>query len=269
MGVGLSTCASTCCVPDALSFRGKMQDDAIGGKHGCATEASSINLAVGVPDELGPVGDKGNMLVFRDDRPPEMSGTPCGTPRSGRRAQGGAAEFATAVDSCTMLNDLDFLATPEWQTMPPTNPSELEEKMLKEAETASLDKVYNVALKALWHNCPDALEVGLRRAEGSPLSEDQARDKRFMAQKLEFTRIRQRFVALCMDFHGSGAPTEASKSSLRSGVAEVEERCTKLMAAQPDEQMTQLPGLIGKRDTLMLQTRIRTIAAKLFESSGK
>merc|ERR1719235_484824 len=88
-----------------------------------------------------------------------------------------SAPFRESVDSCTMLNDLDFLATPEWQTMPQAVPSAMELKLREEAETATQEKAYAVALK-----------VALNRVEGLNLDEVQARDKRFMAHKLEFTK---------------------------------------------------------------------------------
>lgn len=252
MGVGSPSCTAACCLPDALTFAGKSQEEVLGAHRHSITNGT-MNLSVGIPDELDGRENKSNMIIFRNDRAPaEM----CGTPRSARE------RFSNGVDSCTMLNDLDFLATPEWQTMPHPTPSALENNLLVEAESASPDAAYSVALRALWHNAPDALEVALRRAEGSPMTDAQARDKRFMEQKLEFTRIRQRFVVRCIDFRTSGT-SEASSITLRAGVAEIEERIEKLMVAQPDEQMTQLPGLIGKRDTLMLQARIRTITGQL------
>merc|ERR1719408_355202 len=152
--------------------------------------------------------------------------------------------------------------------MPQSTRSALEEGLIKEAESATQEKAYAVALKALWHNCPDALEVALRRVEGLNLSEVQARDKRFMAQKLEFTRIRQRFVALCVEFRSSGPPADASRAALTAGLEEVEQRLQGLMGEQLDEQVTQLPGLIQKRDTIMLQARIRTIAKRLLDGDG-
>jgi hypothetical protein len=167
-----------------------------------------------------------------------------------------------------MLNDLDFLTSPEWQTMPESIPSVLEKNLLKEAEVASPDAVYTIALKALWHNCPDAMEVALQRLEDSMIPEAQASDIQFMKQKLEFTRIRQTFVAQCIEYRSSGPATESSIATLRSGIEAIEERCKQLMTAQPDEQMTQLPGLISKRDTIMLLSRIRDISAKLLPKRG-
>lgn len=263
MGVGMPTCTSTCCIPDAITFAGKTQDEVFAAALPQKPHmGGALNLAVGVPDELEAQDMKKNMIVFRNDRAPTEMG---GTALSDRIASAGTQNRFSprAVDSCTMLNDLDFLATPEWQTMPQPTTSAIEEKLLKEAESVSQETAYPVALRALWHNCPDALEVALRRVEGLALSEVQARDKRFMGQKLEFTRIRQRFVALCIEFRSSGSPTEGSKARLREGVEAVEERCLTLMAVQPDEQVTQLPGLIQKRDTIMLQSRIRTITAQL------
>merc|ERR1719235_1081071 len=174
-----------------------------------------------------------------------------------------SAPFRESVDSCTMLNDLDFLATPEWQTMPQAVPSAMELKLREEAETATQEKAYAVALKALWHNCPGALEVALNRVEGLNLDEVQARDKRFMAHKLEFTKVRQRFVAMCIEYRSSGQAEASGSERYQAGLAEVEERLRHLINDQPDEQVTQLPGLIGKRDTIMLQSRIREISTKL------
>lgn len=295
MGLGLPTCTAACCLPDGFSFSGKSQDDVLtGGMHngmmGNTMKASSLNLH----DEVELHDDnKQNMIVFRNDRAPEpaithgqIGGCREAEPAIGtnsddfykraktemptissdteyRSAKTEPASYAFAADSCSMLNDLDFLTDPEWQTMPQPSRSSLEEELIKEAESVSLEKAYTVALKSLWHNCPDALEVALKRVEDLPLSEVQARDKRFMAQKLEFTRIRLKFVAYCIEFRSSGPATEVSEVMLRTGVAGLEEMLEQLMAEQPDEQMTQLPGLIQKRDTIMLQARIRTITKKL------
>lgn len=294
MGLGLPTCTAACCLPDGFSFGGKSQDDAFhggmrSGRMSHTMKASPLNFH----DEVELHDDnKQNMIVFRNDRAPEPAirhgvagGWREAEPATGtnpdssfkraktemptisaagedRRSQT-EASYEFAADSCSMLNDLDFLTDPEWQTMPQPSRSALEEGLIKEAETVLPEKAYAVALKSLWHNCPDALEVALQRVEDLPLSEAQARDKRFMAQKLEFTRIRQRFVAYCIEFRSSGPATEASEVTLRTGIAGLEEMLELLMAEQPDEQLTQLPGLIGKRDTIMLQARIRTIIKKL------
>jgi len=274
MGVGMPTCTAACCLPDNFTMAGKTQDDVFDGGHVAGNLHSALGPRqykprsevagiVGVADELREQSMKENMLVFRDNGAPSGNGPDLKKPSPPHSAPTREPIFHAAADSCTMLNDLDFLSTPEWQTMPQPTPSALEEKLLQEAETAPQESVYPIALRSLWHNCPDALEVALRRVDGFTLTEVQASDRKFMEQKLEFTRIRQRFVAHCIAFRSSGPPSEASKAALQVGVSEVEERCSNLMAAQPDEQKTQLPGLIQKRDTLMLLTRIRTIARQL------
>jgi hypothetical protein len=247
-----------CCLPDALNVAAK-QDEVFSRNFVKKPPASTdmvgpLNLAMGINDEHDSYGHKdANPLVFRDDRAPE------GSPPMSIRP---------AIDSCAMLCDLDFLTSPEWQTMPEAGRSELEEKLLLEAETASEDSVYAAALKALWHNCPDALEVALRRAKDVPMAEAQAQDALFMAQKLEFTRIRQQFVAECIKFRSSGAPTESSVATLQVASVNIDKRCSTLMDVQPDEQMTSLPGLITKRDTIMLQSRIAAISKQLLNGAG-
>jgi len=249
-----------CCLPDGLNVAAK-QDEVFSRTFAQkprdmrpADMVGTLNLAIGLNDEFAPCPEKNsNLLVLRDDRAPESS-----PPMSATRA----------MDSCAMLCDLDFLTTPEWQTMPDVTLTATEEKLLQEAETTSEDAVYAVALRALWHNCPDALEVALRRAKDVPMAEAQAQDAVFMAQKLEFTRIRQLYVAGCINFRSSGTPTETSVAALQAGGAAMEARCSKLMDVQLDEQMTSLPGLISKRDTLMLQSRMTTITKQLVNGSG-
>lgn len=163
-----------------------------------------------------------------------------------------------AADTASMLSDLDFLASSEWQTLPAPSESALDASLLQEVDSAAPGSAaYPIAMKALWHNCPDALEAALKRLDYSVLSEAQVRDANFMAQKLEFTRIRQRFVARCGEFQ-----RDRDLAKLQSGVVAAEKQCSKLMAAQPDEMRSQMPGLISKRDTIMLLVRIREIAAK-------
>lgn len=175
--------------------------------------------------------------------------------------------YERAADSATMLNDLDFLESPEWQTMPKilTAAEQYEEVLVQEAKDVETGMpAYRVALKALWHNCPDALEIALDKIDiGSLPDPGQASDAEFMAQKLEFTRIRQGFVSLCHRFHQSSNSEGQNADNLKAGVSMIEARIEELLARQPDEQMSQLPGLIGRRDTIMLQSRIRDISRKL------
>jgi|Transcript_116874 hypothetical protein len=241
-----------CCLPEGLNVAAK-QDEvfsrSVVKKPTNADMVGTLNLAMGVNDELAPCLRKdSNVLVLRDDRAPESS-----PPMSMR----------PAMDSCAMMCDLDFLTAPEWQTLPEAGPNALEDKLLQEAETTPEDAVYAVALRALWHNCPDALEVALRRAKDVPMAEAQAQDALFMAQKLEFTRIRQQYVAECIKFRSSGAPTQTSVAAFQCVAASIEARCSKLMDSQHDEQMTSLPGLITKRDTIMLQSRMTAITKQL------
>lgn len=263
MGLGLPKCGS--CLPDSISLAkdGDRQEEALPSEHRRAYDTAG--QLVDEHAAITPLSD--SAIVFQDDRAThgymQPAGTPAQTDVVPRYAKADATpRFEYGADSASMLNDLDFLASPEWQTMPPVTTTALDEKLLTEAKEAAFGTAaYPVALRALWHNCPDALEVALQRLDMASLSEAQARDAEFMLQKLEFTRIRQEFVALCYEFRGP----EGSLMSFQKGVARTEERCEKLMARQPDEQFSQLPGLVQKRDTIMLLSRIRAIFARLQE----
>merc|ERR1719387_188025 len=123
-------------------------------------------------------------------------------------------------------------------------------------------------MKALWHNCPDAQEQALQKV-GDPASlpdQQQQRDYQYMEQKLHFTRLRQKFVGACKRFKSAGGNLgRGSPRQLRSDVALLETECEKLIAQQPDEQMSMLPGLIGKRDSIMLLSRMQDIVKKLLD----
>mmetsp|Transcript_4117 Transcript_4117/g.7453 ORF Transcript_4117/g.7453 Transcript_4117/m.7453 type:complete len:273 (-) Transcript_4117:31-849(-) len=265
MGLGLPKCGS--CLPDAISFAkdSDRQEESLSSSVG----RDAYDAAGQMVDEhttVTPVTDCD--VIFQDDRALNTAYVQAKPSVPAKAAPVAVAAHVTShhfeygADSASMLNDLDFLASPEWQTMPPATTTALDEKLLTEAREAAIGSAaYPVALRALWHNCPDALEVALQRLDAASLGEAQARDAELMSQKLEFTRIRQEFVALCYEFRGP----EGSLMGLQKGVASAEERCEKLMARQPDEQFSQLPGLVQKRDTIMLLARIRTIYARLQE----
>lgn len=270
MGLGFPKCGG--CLPDAISFAtgSDRLEEALTGSEGRAKYDAVGQLS----DEHTLPARDSDMIIFREDqapcgpspvRPPVPDASSNRLPAPSavqRNDMPGPPCFEYGADSASMLNDLDFLTSPEWQTMPPSSTSVLDDKLLAEATAAAPGtSAYPVALRALWHNSPDALEVALKRLDMSALTEAQARDAEFMQQKLEFTRIRQEFVALCVKFRGP----DGSAIVLQKGVARTEERCSKLMAAQPDEQCSQLPGLVQKRDTIMLLSRIRAIYARLQE----
>ena len=94
--------------------------------------------------------------------------------------------MATVV---VIQSDLDVLSTQAWQTLGQRDVTE-EREPLAEAHRGSA--AYAIALRALWMNCHDALEVALNTVRKELL---------FMSQKLEFTPIRQQFVCLCRGFH--------------------------------------------------------------------
>jgi len=232
-----------CCLPDAMMLaaktHGEVDFDTAGEWNKFEKEGGPLVFNVG--DEMQPNANQqdSTMIVFHDDRSQPTQDY--------------------AADSASMLNDLDFLTSPEWQTLPQTSDRAIHDVLLKEAEVATPGSAsFTIALKALWHNSPDALDVALKRLDYSTLSESQARDACYMAQKLEFTRIRLRFVALCLEFH-----KDRAAAPLQLGVEAAEQQCAELMAAQPDEMRSQLPGLVTKRDTIMLLARIRQISAQL------
>jgi len=165
-----------------------------------------------------------------------------------------------APDSAAMVIDLEKLTAPGAQRSVTARPkSSQDQALLREAQiTSPGDPLYNVAMKALWHGCPDVLELALSRLDRSLLSEDQQRDANLMAQKLEFVRIGQQFVALCHEFHKGG-----SAAALRAGAAMVEHRCERLMSSQPERQQSRLPGLITRRDTILLHSKIQSITRNL------
>ena len=122
------------------------------------------------------------------------------------------------ADSAALLSDLDVLATQAWQTLGQRDTAE-ERELLAEAVAAHHGSAaYAIALRALWMNCPDALEVALDTVRKELL---------FLSQKLEFTRIRQQFVCLCRDFH-------MGCKDVSDGAALVMERCRRLADAQQE-----------------------------------
>lgn len=167
-------------------------------------------------------------------------------------------ESTCCCDSASMLNDLDLLLSNDWQRIPDPFANAMDTEMCRQVETLSDPDVYNLTLRALWSNCPFAMEAGLNRLEKCDLTEQQARDCQYMRNKLEFTMLRLKFVALCCRYR-----SDSNKEALESGVKLIDERCSRLIADQPDEQYSQLPGLVTKRDTIMLLSRVRLISSRL------
>lgn len=180
---------------------------------------------------------------------------------SGPRGPGGSArpEPPEPPDSCALLaGSLDFLASPEWQSMPARGLSPREEALLRElAEGAD---AYAAALRALWNNWPKALEAALARVDAGAeaLSEEQARDARLMRQKLAFSLARLDFVDLCQAYCAGGDP-----GAFQRGVEGLERRLGELLAQQAQDEESALPGLVGRRDTLMLLARVQDLAGRL------
>jgi hypothetical protein len=157
------------------------------------------------------------------------------------------------------MTDLDALATPEWQTVPSVDNEEKEAELTARAQEAATGSVaYAVAQQALWHNCPDALETALDYVR---------QETELMDHKLQFTRIRQQFVSACQDFHRSDKPS--SLEGFRERAASVDKQCVALMERQPFEQSLNLPGLITRRDTILLQQRIRDISKRIISSARR
>lgn len=197
----------------------------------------------------------------------------------GVRPPKAAAAYA-ALDSARLLSDGDLveaLASPAWQTCPgggkwgspEDEVGELDAELTRRARAAESGcDAYCVALQALWHNCPEALETAL----GTVRAETE-----LMAQKLEFTRIRQRFVALCRRFRshasardaGGGAVAPLSEADFLAGVEELRRCCDRLFKAQDAEQACGLPGLVTSRDTVLLASRISEVSARLVATSRR
>lgn len=172
------------------------------------------------------------------------------------RPESGSTSGAAPLNTARLLADLDldYLDNQAWQTLPPCDAetSRLDAELTARAHAAeSGSAAYSVAMQALWHNCPNALEVALCAAQS---------EIDLMAQKLEFTRIRQQFVELCRRYRAAGS---MSSESFLQASAQLEARCAALLAAQPSEQASALPGLVTRRDTGMLQCRIRDISRRL------
>lgn len=115
---------------------------------------------------------------------------------------------------------------------------------------------YDLAQQALWHNCPDALEVALGLVQ---------QETQRMEHKLRFTRIRQRFVALCHAFHSGGK--SASIDEFRTQTSLVEKECVALIESQLQEQKNALPGLITRRDTILLHRRMQEVVKRIIASA--
>mmetsp|Transcript_21180 Transcript_21180/g.59263 ORF Transcript_21180/g.59263 Transcript_21180/m.59263 type:complete len:313 (-) Transcript_21180:66-1004(-) len=162
----------------------------------------------------------------------------------------GPRELQCRADSSALLSDLDVLSTSAWQTLPSQTNSEKERELVASALSAEHGAAaYAVALQALWHNCPDALEAALGRLRP---------EVELLEQKLEFTRIRQEFVFVCTAFH-----TSPCAQALSTCAATLQERCIKLAASQPVDHCVSLPGLVCRRDTLLLRDRIHNITEQL------
>lgn len=171
----------------------------------------------------------------------------------------GGEDHVVAADSATLLGDLDILATSEWQSLG-CQSVKMEEELIARTQAANCGfEAYAVALQALWHNCPVALGGALDVV---------GREIRLMTQKLEFTRIRQCFVDLCQRFRACGGPL-AQVSQFLADVATVQKRCEALLELQIAEKKSALPGLVTKRDTVLLQSRIRDISTQLAHAAKR
>lgn len=238
------------------------------------------------------------------------SSTTAGSDRPSSRRRSEAAPqpndfggFPVRADSAALLSDLDVLATAAWRTLPAQENPEREQELISRARAASHGHAaYGVALQALWHNCPDALEAALGVVQP---------ELELLTHKLLFTRIRQDFVNLCREYHdvaaaapppraasyaglgldavagapsvtgiGSGVSGELRAAAVAAnrtvagqllveGAAALDARCERLIQTQPDEQTCFLPGLISKRDTYLLRDRIRDITRDLLKKAGK
>lgn len=241
-----------CCIPDVMSLDSK--DDGGEARRGGGAQGGIYGTSILV-DEVAPASlAEEDVIVLRNDQTPELA----------RSAMNQGDDFG-APSSATLLNELDYLTSPEWQTMPQTVTTALDMQLLEEARTApDSAATYTVALRSLWHNCPDALEAALDRVNLDEVSPAQARDAELMRQKLEFTRIRQQFVALCMRFREDG-----SAADFEAGISAVDGRLAMLITLQPDEQASQLPALVQKRDTIMLRHRIQTITQRLLQTAER
>lgn len=248
-----------CCLPDSIVLAQRIEPDA---ESNPSTQAYPSTQA----------GDHRKLCLAAAEPSRAQPPQPPGGGSSPRLPK--YSPHARAADSATILNDLDFLVNPEWQTMPQADEANMaqERQLSEEAEAATIGSAaaYTVAMKGLWHNCPDAMEIALSKVTPETLSPLQVKDAEFMRQKLEFTRIRQRFVSTCIEFHKCGPDDRAGGLNvLTRGMEEVERRALNLIALQPDELESQLPGLISKRDTIMLLSRVRDIHKELLAKTGQ
>lgn len=270
-----------CCLPESLIIANAVQSEQSLAPLTPADSVVTTGKGNGEPS-LVPLGAEAGQAKACGSRP---NGAPLGrlklsapSPRTGPTNAGPSStprpQLSPAVDSASLLSGLDLLASPEWQTMPLEKVNPDQEALMHEIEAAQEGKpCLSLAMRALWHNCPDALEVALQRlGPFDALQPDEQKNAEFMKQKLEFTRLRQDFVAACRQFHEDGrggAVTAATRAeSLRAKGREFEARGSDLAARQPHEQESMLPGLIGRRDTIMLLARMKDVEEKLLQQAA-
>lgn len=147
----------------------------------------------------------------------------------------------------------------EWQ-VPARTESETEElNAFLESNQTSPRTIFNFALKALWRNWIDSLETAIKALEQHPLDDEaKLKDVEYMSHKLEFTRIRQDVIVCCATYH--------ENTDLGSFVQTAEllgKRCDALAHEQSDDMASALPGLIPRRDTMMLRSRIDELVSNV------
>eukprot|EP00298_Acanthocystis_sp_HF-20_P008375 c17643_g1_i1.p1 GENE.c17643_g1_i1~~c17643_g1_i1.p1 ORF type:complete len:145 (-),score=40.07 c17643_g1_i1:155-589(-) len=119
--------------------------------------------------------------------------------------------------------------------------------------------LYDLTLKSLWKNWIDALEIGLQKLTKFKIVEEQKiLDLQFMKHKLDFTRIRQSFV-IALKRYIQDSNFEKLKEEAKALIF----RCEKLAESQPEDVFSALPGIIPRRDTMMLQGRIDDLLKKV------
>eukprot|EP00300_Choanocystis_sp_HF-7_P005439 c14081_g1_i2.p1 GENE.c14081_g1_i2~~c14081_g1_i2.p1 ORF type:complete len:234 (-),score=49.67 c14081_g1_i2:1014-1715(-) len=157
------------------------------------------------------------------------------------------------MDSCEWL--ALRLKEVEWQVPDRTEVETEDLTAFQGRDETDPTTVYNFALKALWRNWIDSLEFALGVLKSKPIEEESRRnDVEYMSHKLEFTRIRQAMLLCCEAYRTTLNVDAFAKKSL-----ELCERCDRLSTAQSDDMASALPGLIPRRDTMMLKSRIEDL----------
>jgi hypothetical protein len=137
-----------------------------------------------------------------------------------------------------------------------------ETDMMTEIEALTNDQpaqIYDLTMKSLWKNWIDALELGLGRMKHFEITvEQQKLDLQFMTHKLDFTRIRQEVVTLCRK-----CIREKDFGTFEIEMQQFVVRCQDLASSQPEDLFSALPGIVPRRDTMMLQSRIEELVKKV------